>query len=78
MVTLHNLGEVHSRLPGMNGFHVKTKDERFTATGSRGRQNLKCENFPSSLGRLRQNTAPKSVPHVQHDYQFSLFKQPNH
>ena len=35
------------------------------------------ENFPSSFGRLRQNIAPKSVPHVQHDY-FSSFNQSNH
>ena len=34
-------------------------------------------NFTSSFGRLRQNTAPKSVPHVQHDY-FSSFNQSNH
>ena len=35
------------------------------------------EKFPSSFGRLRQNIAPKSVPHVQHDY-FSSFNQSNH
>ena len=28
----------------------------------------KLKNFKSSFGRLRQKTAPKSVPHVQHDY----------
>ena len=41
------------------------------------RQNLKYENFTSSFGRLRQNIAPKSVPHVQHDYFYS-FNQSNH
>ena len=35
------------------------------------------EDFMSSFGRLRQNVAPKSVPHVQHDY-FSSFNQSNH
>ena len=35
------------------------------------------ENFMSSFGRLRQNIAPKSVPHVQHDY-LSSFNQSNH
>ena len=42
--------------------------ERFTAANSRCRQNLKYENLTSSFGRLRQNIAPESVPHVQHDY----------
>jgi len=58
-------------------FHVKAKNERFTAASSRCRQNLKYENFTSSFGRLRQNIAPNIVPHVQHDY-FSSFNQSNH
>ena len=57
--------------------HVKAKGERFTPVGSRCRQNLKYENFTSSFGRLRQNIATKSVPHVQHDC-FSSFNQSNH
>ena len=61
-------------LLGTNGFHAKAKNERFNAASSRCRQNLKKENFVSSCGRLRQNIAPKSVPHVQHDY-FSSFNQ---
>ena len=28
----------------------------------------KYENFTSSFGTLREQIAPKSVPHVQHDY----------
>ena len=60
-----------------NGFHVKTKSERFTVASSRCRQNLKYENFTSTFGRLRQTFAPESVPHVQHDY-FSSFNQSNH
>ena len=65
---------VHNRRSAFstNGFHVKAKNERFTAASSRCRQNLKYENFTSSFGRLRQNIALKSVPHVQHDY-FSSF-----
>ena len=65
------------RLLATNGFRVKAKEERFTAASSRCRQNLKYENFPSPFGRLRQNNARKSVPHVQHDY-FSSFNQSNH
>ena len=77
LITLYNIGEVHFRLLGTDGFHVKAKDERFTTASSRCRHNLKYENFPSSFGRLRQNIAPKSVLHVQHDY-LSLFNQSNH
>ena len=74
---LYKIGEVHFRLFGTNGLHAKAKSERFTAAGSCCRQNLKYEDFMSSFGRLRQNGAPKSVPHVQHDY-FSSFNQSNH
>ena len=77
LITLYKIGGVHFRLLGMNGFHVKAKNERFTAASSRCRQNLKYENFTSSFGRLRQNIAAKSVPDVQHDY-FSSFNQSNH
>ena len=71
-ITLYKIGGVHFRLLGTVGFHVKAKNERFTAVSSRCRQNLKYENFMSSFGRLRQNIAPKSVPHVQHDYFFFI------
>ena len=77
LITLYKIGELHFRLLGTNGFHDKAKSERFTAASSRCRQNLKCENFTSSFGRLRPNIAPKSVSHVQHDC-FSLFNQSNH
>ena len=77
LVTLYKIEGVHFRLLGTNGFHVKAKSERFTATSFRCRQNLKYGNFTSSFGRLRQNIAPKSVPHVQHDY-FSSLNQSNH
>ena len=72
LVMLYKIGGVHFRLLGTNGFHVKAKNKRFTATSSRCRQNLKYENLMSSFGRLRQNIALKSVPHVQHNY-FSPF-----
>jgi len=41
-------------------FHIKAKNERLTAAGSRCRQKLKNENFTSSFDRLRQNIAPKA------------------
>ena len=78
LVTLYKIVEVHFRLLGTDGFHVKSKNERFTAAASsRCRQILKYENFTWSFGRLRQNIAPKSVPHVQYDYFYS-FNQSNH
>ena len=75
LITLYKIGGVHFCSLGTNAFHVKAKNERFTAASSRGRQNLKYENFTSSFGRLRQNIAPKSVPHVQHDYFFHSINQ---
>ena len=77
LVTLYKIGEVHFRFLGTNGFHVKEKNEWFNTVSLRCRLNLKYENFTSSFGWLRQNIAPKSVPHVQHDY-FSSFNQSNH
>ena len=77
LVTLYKIGGLLFRLLGTNGFHVKAKNESFTPASSRWRQNLTYENFKSSFGRLRQNIAPKSVPHVQHDF-FSSFNQSNH
>ena len=62
------IGEIHFRFLGTNAFHFKAENERFTTAGSRCRQNLKYENFTSSFGTLRQQIAPKSVLHVQHDY----------
>ena len=67
----------HFHMLGTKGFHVKAEKERFIAVSSHCRQNVKSENFTSSFGRLRQRIAPKSVPHVQHDY-VSLFNQSNH
>ena len=79
LIPLYKIGEVHFLLLGTNGFHVKAKNGRFTAPGSRCRRNLKYENFTSLFGRLRQKIAAKSVPHVQHDYffLFILFNQLN-
>ena len=77
LVTLYKIGEVHFCLLGTNGYHVKAKNERFTAVSSHCRQNVNCENFTSSFDRLRQKIALKSVPHVLHDC-FSSFRQANH
>ena len=62
-VTLYKIGEVHFRLLGTNGFHVKAKSERLTAAASQCRQNFKFKNFTC-------------VQHVQHNYSF-LFNQSN-
>ena len=73
VVTLHKIGEVFFHLRGTNGFHVKAENGRLTAAGSccrQDRQDLKNENFTTLFGRLRQQIAPKSVRHVQHDYFF--------
>ena len=40
LITLYKIGELHFRLLGTNGFHVKAKSERFTAAIPRCRQNL--------------------------------------
>ena len=77
LIMLYKKGELHFRLLGTNGFHAKAKSERFTVASSPCRQNLKYENFTSSLGRLRRKIVPKSVPHVQHD-DISEFNQSNH
>ena len=75
-MTSYKIGEVHFRLLGANGFHVKAKNGRFTAAASCSRQNLKYENFTLLFGRLRQKIAAKSV---QYDYffLFILFNQLN-
>ena len=49
----------HFLLLCTNGFHVNAKNGRFTAPGSRCRQNLKYENFTSLFGRLRQKCSKK-------------------
>ena len=68
---------MHFSLFDTNGIHVNAKNGRLTAEGSRCRQIRKFENSVSLFGRLRPKIAPKSVPHVQHDY-FSSFSQWNH
>ena len=76
LITLYKIGELHFRLLGKNGFHIKAKSERFTTASSRCCQNLKYENFTLTFCRLSHNIAPKSVPHVQHNY-FSSFNKSN-
>ena len=61
LITSYKIGGVHFRSIGTNDFHVKAKNERFTAASSRCRQNLKYENFMSSFGRLRQNIAARAA-----------------
>ena len=45
LVTLYKKGGVLFHLLGTSGFHVKAKNERFTAASSRCRQNFKYENI---------------------------------
>ena len=59
LVTLYKEGEMYLRLLGTNGFHVKAKNERFTAAGSRCRQNLKNDNSTSSFGSLPKKNCTK-------------------
>ena len=54
--------QVHFRLLGTNGFHVKAENERFSAVGLRCYWNPKYENFTPSFDGLRQKIALKSVP----------------
>ena len=52
--TFYKIGKMHFRLLGTNGVHAKATNEKFSAAGSRCRQNLKNdEYFTSSSGRLR-------------------------
>ena len=74
LVTLSQISELSFHLTGTNSFYVKEESERFSTVGSPCRQNINFDNFTSSFGRLRQEIAPKSVPHEQNDY-FSSFKQ---
>ena len=71
---MYEAGKVYFCLLRVNGLHLNLENQRFTAASSRCRRNLKYGNFTSSFGRLRQNIAPKSVPHVQHDYVSSFNK----
>ena len=50
---------MHFRLLGTNGFHVKAKNERFTAATSCCRQNLKYENFTSSFWQITSKHCTK-------------------
>ena len=70
-VTLYKTGEVPFCLFGTNGFHVKAENEKFIAVG------LRCFIFHAVIWQTASKIAPKSVPHVQHDY-FSSFNQSNH
>ena len=45
LIMLYKIGELHFRLLGTNGFHVKAKSKKFTAATLRCRQNLKYEKF---------------------------------
>ena len=61
LVKLYKIGEVNFRFFGTNGFHLKAKNERFTAAGLRCHQNLKYETFTSLFGRLRQQITARAA-----------------
>ena len=61
LVKLHKIVEVHFRLLDTNDFHLKAKNERFTAAGSwRYRQHLKYEKCTSLFGRVRHKLRQKA------------------
>ena len=73
LVTLSKIREVHFRLLGRNGFHVKAENEKFIAALFSEPQKRKFH----VVIWLRQKVAQKSVPHRVHDY-FSSFYQSSH
>jgi len=60
LVTLCKIGEVYFCLLAVNDFRVKTKNGRFTSTGSRCRKKLKYENLTSLFCRLGQKLHQKA------------------
>ena len=77
LVTLYKIGEVHFRLLGANGFHAKAKNEKvYCCWLALSSETQKCK-FHVFIWQTKSKIAPKSVPHVQHDY-FSSFNQSNH
>ena len=75
--TSHKISEAYFRLLGTNGFHVKAKNKNLLL---RAGVVVLTSNMKISRRRLAdylKKCAPKSVPHVQHDY-VSSFNQSNH
>ena len=54
LLKLYKISEVHFRLLDTNDFHVKAKNERFTAVSSHCRENLKYESFRSSVRTISE------------------------
>ena len=72
---LYKIGGVHFRLLGTNSFHVKAKNERFTAASSRCRQqNLKYENFHVVVWQTTSKHCTKE--RAAHAARLFLFVQP--
>ena len=78
ILTSYKIGEVHFRLLGTNGFHVKAKNGRFAAAGSRCRQNHKYEISRRCLAdyvrKLQQKRAARAARLF---FLFILFNQLN-
>jgi len=73
LITLYKIGELHFRLLGTNGFHLKAKNESCELALPSEPQIWKFHVF---FWQILQNIALKSVLHVQHD-SFSSFNQSN-
>ena len=52
LVTMYKIGEVHFRLLGTNDFHVKARNERFTAAYSHGFMQS-VQNYCFSLSNIQ-------------------------
>ena len=77
LVMLYEIGGVHFRLLGANGFHLKAKNERFTAAGSLCRQNIAFEKFTSSFDILDEkacSTCSTILPHSTNQIKFRFFR----
>ena len=78
LVTSYIVSKVSLKWIGTRDFRLKIiENERFSVVCSRCRQNLKFDDFTSSLCRWPHKHLLKSVLHVQHDYLRSL-NQWNH
>ena len=77
LVILYKTGDVYLCLLGTNGYHMKTKNERFTAQAHVIVRTSNMKILRCRLADHKQQIAPKSVLHVQYDY-FSLINQSNY
>ena len=65
LVELCKIAEVHFRLLGTNGFHVKAENERITDASS------KYVNFTAPFGRQRLRASYKATKHTERTFLIS-------